>query len=85
VAMAMVDSGRPAKDDDSNFEGAAAMGLCDAALVPSLREATGLRNRLVHQYDGVETRRALEAMRRLLPALSAFPAGVTRWLTSSRA
>lgn len=85
VAMAMVDHGRPSKDDYSNFEAVAGLGLCDGALVPSLREATGPRNRLVHQYDGIETRRALDAMRRLLPALSSFLEGVTRWLRSSRA
>jgi uncharacterized protein YutE (UPF0331/DUF86 family) len=80
VAMALVDAGRAPKDDHANLEAAARAGIVPVALVAPLHEATGLRNRLVHEYERVDTPRALASTARLLPAVMAGVEEVERWM-----
>lgn len=82
VAMALTDSGRPATDDYSNVTQAAREGIVPAALEAPLAEATGLRNRLVHEYDALDPARAAASMARVSPALEACFEGVERWVRS---
>ena len=81
AAMIVVDLGQPSRDDRNNFALAANLGVLPPALVAPLQEATGLRNRLLHEYDGVDTPTALASIQRLRPAVGAFLEEVTRWLT----
>lgn len=85
AAMALVDSGKPARDDHTNFVLAAKLGVCPEALARPLTEATGLRNVLIHEYDGIEVERALEGIGRLTPAIEAFLTEVERWLSRPKA
>jgi uncharacterized protein YutE (UPF0331/DUF86 family) len=70
--MVVVDAGIPAKDDDVNLDRAAKAGLGTAANLTALKEATGLRNRLVREYNGLDDAIALEAIGALLPAVRSF-------------
>lgn len=81
AAMSCVDAGRPARDDYANFARAAEQGVFTIALVKPLEEATGLRNRLVHEYDGVDPPRALEAIARLAPGIASFLQEVESWVS----
>jgi uncharacterized protein YutE (UPF0331/DUF86 family) len=82
VAMALNDKGRPPTDDYSNLERAAQEGIISASAVAALAEATGLRNRLVHEYDGVDVARAAEAIARLAPVMEATFQEVESWVRS---
>ncbi|MHB8584870.1 MAG: DUF86 domain-containing protein [Thermoplasmatota archaeon] len=82
LAMALIDSGQPPTDDYRNVERAAATGLITAALAPALAEATGLRNRLVHEYDTLDDARVREAMPRLEPQVRQAIQEVERWARS---
>lgn len=84
ASMMTIDSGRAVKDDHRNFEVLAEMGLVPPRLVPKLAEATGLRNRLVHEYNGLDDARALRSIRTLTPALRSFLEEVERWFTSRK-
>lgn len=85
LGMALIDAGHTPKDDYTNLDAVVAAGILAPSLAPPLREVTGLRNRLVHEYEGIDTMRALEAMRRLAPSLHAAFGEVERWLRSQNA
>ncbi|MCA1814538.1 MAG: DUF86 domain-containing protein [Halobacteriales archaeon] len=81
AAMVLVDAGLTAKDDYTNLDAAEkVLGL--AGGTRHLKEATGLRNRLVHEYNGLDDGVALAAMRELEPVVRDFLEEVERWLTS---
>lgn len=82
LAMALTDAGRPPTDDYSNVERAVREGILSAALAPAIVEATGLRNRLVHEYDGVDALRAADAIARLAAALGSCYEEVEAWMRS---
>lgn len=82
AAMVAVDSGVSAKDDYLNFDEARKAGLDIERELSDLKEATGLRNRIVHEYNGLDDKVALEAMADLAPALRSFLEAVEAWLTS---
>lgn len=50
----VAEGGTPPADYFSTFAGAADIGLIDTKLAAQLAPSTGLRNRLVHQYDDID-------------------------------
>lgn len=84
AAMMVVDAGQPSRDDRANFGLLVTAGSIPHALLAPLQEATSLRNRIVHEYDGVQPRLALASIRRLRPALGAFLDEVTRWISTPK-
>ena len=49
-----------------------------------MKSANGLRNRLVHEYDGVNDQIAYAALQRLMPRLRRFSEEVLVWLNADR-
>lgn len=84
AAMVIVDAGHNAMDDYVDFDEAAKAGLRITEHLDALKEATGVRNRLIHEYNGLDDRIALEAIPDLVPALRAFLEEVEGWSTSRR-
>lgn len=82
LAMALTDAGLPPTDDYTNVERATREGIVAASLAAGLVESTGLRNRLVHEYDGIDVARAAAAIGRLAPALEQTFTEVERWARS---
>lgn len=62
VAMALKDSGRHPRDDYRNLGIAAEAGVFPPGLVEALEAVTGLRNRLVHEYNGLDDEQAVESV-----------------------
>jgi len=69
-----------AQDDYSNVDYLVEREIIPADLGRSLKEANGLRNRLVHEYDGINDRMAYISIARLIEALREFPGVILRWL-----
>lgn len=84
AAMLRVDAGEVPKDDRTNFASLAALHVIRSDLVAPLQEATGLRNRLVHEYERLDDGIALASLIRLSASLSAFIEEVEAWLASRR-
>ncbi|KDE54786.1 DUF86 domain-containing protein [Methanoculleus sp. MH98A] len=69
-----------AQDDYSNVDFLVEREVVPADLGQSLKEANGLRNRLVHEYDGVNDRIAYASIARLTEALRDFSGVILTWL-----
>jgi uncharacterized protein YutE (UPF0331/DUF86 family) len=69
-----------AQDDYSNVDYLVERGIVPAGLGQSLKEANGLRNRLVHEYDGINDRIAYTSIERLIEALREFSGVILTWL-----
>lgn len=82
IAMATVDTGHAAKDDYRNLDLAADEGVIDPDRVEDLAETTGLRNRLVHEYETMDDEIALTSIQELSEPLEGALAEVEGWLRS---
>jgi len=69
-----------AQDDYSNVDYLVERGIVPAGLGQYLKEANGLRNRLVHEYDGINDRIAYTSIARLTEALREFSGVILAWL-----
>jgi uncharacterized protein YutE (UPF0331/DUF86 family) len=80
LAMMLKDSGGLPKDDYSNIDLLQQKKLLDADMAETLKEANGLRNRVIHHYNGTSEKIAYESMVEMLPKLGEFAEAVERWL-----
>ena len=69
-----------AKDDYSNIAFLVDKGILEEEMGEKLREANGLRNRLIHEYDGTNDKIACYAIRELIEDLREFSLGVLKWI-----
>ncbi len=63
-AMIVKDMGEVVEDDYTNIEKLREKGLLDVKQEGIMKESNGLRNRLVHEYNGLEKKIALESIER---------------------
>lgn len=68
-----------AQDDYSNIDYLVERGIVAAGLGQPLKEANGLRNRLVHEYDGINDRIAYASIARLTETLREFSGVILTW------
>lgn len=64
-AMILKDMGELVEDDYTNIERLSEKKLLDENQEALMKEANGLRNRLVHEYNGLEKKTALESIKRI--------------------
>lgn len=79
-AMMLKDMGELVKDDYSNIETLRSKGLIDENQEGLMKEANGLRNRLVHEYNGLERKVAIESIRRINQDLENIIEEIRIWL-----
>ncbi len=82
AAMMVKDNGKLVKDDYSNLEASAKILGLKGTTVELLKRAHGLRNVLVHEYNGIVDEMAYDAIREVLPAIETFFKRVEEWLRS---
>lgn len=80
LAMLLKDCSSPPLDDYTNINQAMELGVLPDTMGPLLREANGLRNRLIHMYNDVETGILLESIKRLLPGLVSYLEVIRNWI-----
>ncbi len=69
-----------AKDDYSNIDFLVERDILEEGMGKKLKEANGLRNRLIHEYDGINDKMACYAIRELIEDLRDFSAVVLEWI-----
>ncbi len=80
LAMILKDEGKLPKDDYTNINILYEHGVIDKKLKETLNEANGLRNRLIHEYNGLNPEIAFISIEKLLPHTETFIDVVTEWL-----
>jgi len=81
VAMIVKDSGMAVEDDYTNIEHASNLLKLSKALTLALRKANGLRNVLVHEYNGINDSLAYDSIEELMPQLKVFASEVEKWIS----
>ncbi len=80
LAMTLKDDGLAPKDDYSNIDLVFEKKILDKKVSGALKEANGLRNRIIHGYNGLNAKTAYESLLELLPFFDDFLAMVEKWL-----
>ena len=80
--MVLSDSKFIVQDDYTNIDKLVSHKQISKNTALALKEANGLRNRLVHGYNGIESRTAFESIKSLMPKLTGFSVEVKEWLKS---
>ena len=80
VSMIARDEGFFSEDDYTNLERIKEKIGIDEKTVLLLKKAKGLRNVLVHEYDGIIDELAFDSMKNFLPAIKKFHEGVLEWM-----
>ena len=79
LAMILKDTKRLPKDDYTNIQQAYEEKLISKADHELLNEANGLRNRLIHGYNGLDDMMVFAALKRLIPGLKNVLREVKQW------
>ncbi|MEK6981817.1 MAG: DUF86 domain-containing protein [Candidatus Micrarchaeota archaeon] len=80
TAMICKDTSSLPKDNFSNIECILEKKIISDTISKSLKVASGLRNRIVQNYEGLDSELAYESMVELLPDLEDFLEMVDQWL-----
>lgn len=80
VAMMIKDEGRTVQDDYSNLIRMRELGIINVKLEKGLRELDGLRNVLVHRYNGIDDRLAFRSIMGLEDTICEFLKVIKSWL-----
>ena len=81
LSMMCVDLKITPKDDYTNIEEISK--IVKEIDEKILKEANGLRNVIVHRYNGVDDFRAYEGIKRMLPYMGGFVKVVEKWIMES--
>ena len=77
TAMYLRDRDIPSRDDYSNIE---RIDLFSSLQKQLLREINGLRNRIIHRYNGTDEVLALTGISRSLPEIHSLISTVEQWI-----
>lgn len=80
IAMIVTDKGLVPEDDYRNIQKLSQKHFLSDELKEKLYEVNGLRNRIVHDYNGLNHKIALQSMHQLQPSLNKFVRRVQGWL-----
>jgi len=79
IAMMLKDNDKIPEDDYSNVNKTVKSGLLPDSLKAGLNDLNGLRNRIVHEYNGLDDKIAFDAMAEILPDIKKFVEVVEEW------
>jgi uncharacterized protein YutE (UPF0331/DUF86 family) len=80
VSMIARDEGFFSEDDYTNLERIKEKVGIDEKTALLLKKAKGLRNVLVHEYNGIIDELAFDSIKSFLPAFKKFQEGVSKWI-----
>lgn len=79
-AMMLKDMGEIVEDDYANLERLGEKGILDEKEEGLMKEANGLRNRLVHEYNGLERKIAIDSIRNTVENFEGVLEEIRKWL-----
>jgi uncharacterized protein YutE (UPF0331/DUF86 family) len=82
-AMLVKDLQEIPKDDYSNLEFLNENDIISDKLIRDLKKANGLRNRVVHNYNGIDEQIAYKGIKEYLPSLENFLEVIQDWLKNN--
>ncbi len=80
-AMLVKDAKTLPADDYTNADKLVQLKIIDQSLLGALKDINGLRNRIIHEYNGFDEKTAQESMHRLLPKVADIIKGVEQWIS----
>lgn len=80
TAMMVKDENIIPKDDYSNIDVLKERNIIKSDICPKIKEANGLRNRIVHDYNGLNDSIAYERLFELMKIFKTFEREVNKWL-----
>jgi len=80
IAMMVKDSNKVPKDDYSNLDLLKNNDILTSGLVVKIQEANGLRNRIVHDYNGLDDSIAYQSILECIKSLKKFNEEVRNWV-----
>ncbi|MHA1257814.1 MAG: type VII toxin-antitoxin system HepT family RNase toxin [Promethearchaeota archaeon] len=80
IAMIVKDSNKVPKDDYSNLDILKNNNILMSDLVVKIQEANGLRNRIVHDYNGLDDSIAYQSILECIKSLKKFNEEVRNWV-----
>lgn len=80
IAMLIKDESLVPKDDYSNIDIAEKNSLLKGELCSALRDMNGLRNRVIHEYNGLSDSLAFESIENLIPKVEELAECIKTWL-----
>jgi len=80
IAMIVKDSNKVPKDDYSNLDILKNNDILTSGLVVKIQEANGLRNRIVHDYNGLDDSIAYQSILECIKSLKKFNEEVRNWV-----
>jgi uncharacterized protein YutE (UPF0331/DUF86 family) len=81
IAMILKDKSIPPTDDYTNIDRILELKFITKEIGRIMREANGLRNRLIHVYNDVDVGVLLQSIKRVLPGVATFFDEVEKWLS----
>lgn len=78
--MVVKDTGELVEDDYSNIDKLEEREILNEEQEGLMKEANGLRNRLVHEYNGLERKTAINSIRRINPKLREVLGVIKKWI-----
>ncbi len=83
VAMMVKDLGEIPKDDYTNIETLYNKKIISSELKNAIKEANGLRNRVVHEYNGIVDEVAYASIMKLIDDMEDFARVVEEWVSKN--
>ncbi len=83
IAMIVKDSNTIPKDDYSNVDILKNKNIISSSLATKVQEANGLRNRIVHDYNGLDDNIAYKSILECIQSLKQFNEEARGWLRKS--
>lgn len=80
ISMILKDNKSSVNDDYTNFKKIVEKGILNKKDQSILDEANGLRNRLIHNYNGIDDEMAINSFKTLLPSISNIIELLNKWI-----
>lgn len=80
ISMILKDNKSSVNDDYTNFKKIVKKGILNKKDQSILNEANGLRNRLIHNYNGIDDEMAINSFKTLLPSISNIIELLNKWI-----
>ena len=84
TAMVVKDINIIPKDDYLNFDILVENEIISKSIANNLKHANGLRNRIVHNYNGLDEKIALKSIKKYYPYFEKFKNGIDKWLKEKK-